>query len=458
MNVKPLGPVAGAYYLDNSRVAVILGPVGSGKSTGSCLRLGRHSYEQWPMQDGVARTRWAIVRNTKGQLKDTTIKTWLQVYPEAQYGEFRTTAMSQTWKFKPKGWDYPIEAEFLFRALDDEADVANMLSLELTGFYFNECREIDEQIIVHAGRRSGRFPSVADGGCRWAGWIGDSNPWDVEHYMYRDLTEGGKPDWKLFRQPGGMDAAAENRENLPVNYYEDAVKDYGKEDADVYVHAKYGRTKSGKPIYTDYSDHMHCKPFELSPALPLRLGLDFGRTPAVVISQQMASGAWRVRHELCGFDIGVQKFGGEVRRFLNEHCGELPIAQITGDPAGSAKDGSENTAFDLLKGASLIAKPANTNELSTRIEVVNAAFRRISDGEPGLLIHPECKMLRRACIDGYRYRKLNVMGNRYAEDPDKNEWSHVAEALQYLLLGGGEAKVIMPRSRKSGDLPKYAIT
>jgi hypothetical protein len=455
MNVKPLGPVAGAYYLDNSRVAVILGPVGSGKSTASCLRLGRHAYEQHPMRDGVARTRWAIVRNTKGQLKDTTIKTWLQVFPEAQYGEFKTTAMSQTWKFKPQGWDYPIEAEFLFRALDDEADVANMLSLELTGFYFNECREIDQQIIVHAGRRAGRFPAVADGGCKWSGWIGDSNPWDTEHFLYRDLTEGGKPDWKLYVQPGGMDPKAENRENLPPNYYEDAVKDYSPEDAAVYVHAQYGRTRSGKPIYTDYRDNIHCKPFELSPALTLKLGLDFGRTPAVVIGQQTPNGNWRIRHELCGFDIGIQSFGHQVRRFLNERCVGFPISQITGDPSGSAKDGSENTAFDLLKGADLIAKPAHTNELSTRIEVVNGAFRRMADGEAGIWIHPDCKMLRRACIDGYRFRKLQIAGNRYSDEPDKNEWSHVAEALQYLLLGGGEAKVIMPVKRNP-NRAKYA--
>jgi hypothetical protein len=455
MNVKPLGPVAGQYYLDNSRVSVILGPVGSGKSTASCLRLGRHSYEQWPMSDGVARTRWCVVRNTKGQLKDTTIKTWLQIFPEAQYGEFRTTAMSQTWRFKPQGWDYPIESEFLFRALDDEADVAQMLSLELTGFYFNEVREIDEKIIVHAGRRSGRFPSVADGGCKWAGWIGDSNPWDVEHHLYRDLTEGAKTDWKLFRQPGGMDPGAENRENLPPNYYEDAVKDYSKEDSDVYVHARYGRTKSGKPIYTDYVDSMHCREFELSPHLPIAIGIDFGRTPAAVIGQRASNGNWRVRHELCSFDMGVKVFGEHLARMIEEKCRRLPIGNVTGDPAGNAKDGSDHTAFDLLKTSKIIARPAHTNELSVRHEAVNGAFRRLADGEPGLIIHPECKMLRRACLDGYRFRKLNLMGHRFADEPDKNEWSHVAEALQYMLLGGGEERVVMKR-RDPGSRSKYA--
>src|SRR5690606_41775113 len=138
MDVGPLGPVAGAYFLDNSRVAVIEGPVGSGKTTASCLRLQRHAYQQIPGSDGIGRTRFAIVRNTKPQLRDTTIKTWLEVFPESIYGRFYTgDTLHQVWEFRPKGHAWPIRAEFIFRALDDAADVANLLSLEVTGFYFN---------------------------------------------------------------------------------------------------------------------------------------------------------------------------------------------------------------------------------------------------------------------------------------------------------------------------------
>ena len=148
MKAAPLGPIAGAYYLDNSRVAIIEGPVGSGKSVASCLRLQRHAYEQAPSPDGIAYTRWIIVRNTKPQLKDTTIKTWLEVFPEAMYGQFlRGDNLAHYWRFRPRGYPNPIDAEFLFRALDDAADVANLLSLEATGFWFNECREIAEEIL-----------------------------------------------------------------------------------------------------------------------------------------------------------------------------------------------------------------------------------------------------------------------------------------------------------------------
>ena len=459
MDVKPLGPVAGAFFQDNSRFAVIVGPVGSAKSTTSGLRLARHSYEQRPQADNIARTRWAIVRNTKPQLRDTTIKTWLQIFPENIYGKFESSHMMQRWQFRPKGFDYAIDAEFIFRALDDQADVANLLSLEVTGFYFNEIREMQQEIITHAGRRL-RYPSLADGGATWRGIIGDSNYWDTDHFLYKDLDEAGKPDWKLFVQPGGQSIGAENLENLPAGYYEDARKDYSAEDARVYIDAQPGRTRSGKPIYTDYIDTTHCQRFELDPHFPIALGLDFGRTPAAVIAQHTAAmNGWLVRHEFCAFDMGLAKFAIELLRFLTEHYPNWPIANITGDPAGNAKDARDETAFDLLKANGLHAKPASTNELSVRIEAVNGTLRRMAGSSPALLIHPDCKVLRRACLDGYQYRKLSIVGERYGDDPNKNEYSHVAEALQYLLLGGGEGRTVIGKGR-AGKLirPAYSLT
>jgi hypothetical protein len=48
---------------------------------------------------------------------------------------------------------------------------------------------------------------------------------------------------------------------------------------------------------------------------------------------------------------------------------------------------------------------------------------------------------------------LQVVGEeRFAEIPSKNEYSHVAEALQYALIGAGQArKVVGTRSRKPLD-------
>lgn len=263
----------------------------------------------------------------------------------------------------------------------------------------------------------------------------------------------------MFRQPSGMAPDAENRENLPANYYEDAVKDYGPEDARVYVHAEWGRTRAGKPIYTDYNDAVHCRTFDLSPRLSIRIGMDFGRTPAALIAQRDAHGNWRIRYELCAFDMGVRPFAAELRRFLAEKLPDAPIEQFTGDPSGEARDGEDHTVFDLLKAEGFdMARPAPTNEPSLRVGAVQESLRRMASGEPALMIHPDCKMLRRACIDGYRYRKLQVAGERYDDKPDKNEWSHVAEALQYLLLGAGEGRDLVRRPTRGRVPQRQAVT
>lgn len=477
MRVAPLGPIAGAYYLDNSRVAVIEGPVGSGKSTASCMRLNRHAYEQVPSPDGIGHTRWAIVRNTKKQLQDTTMQTWFQIFPQHEYGPFRVTDAMHVWKFQPRDHAWPIEAEFVFRALDDPDDVADLLSLEVTGFWFNECREIIEEIIGHAGRRTryrgGERPHT------WAGWIGDTNPWDTEHYLNDRLVDNPREGWAHFRQPGGMDPDAENLANLEQTaetmemahddprrlaqgrtYYIKALQDYSPEDALVYVHAERGRTRDGKPIYVDYNDRVHCLEFDLDPRLPIDIGLDFGRTPAATIGQEHPGGRVHISHELVSFDMGLVRFAEELARLLQSDFKRYSLRTVTGDPSGEAQDAHDQTAFDILKGAGIVARGASTNEPSIRIETVNAAFRKMAGGKPALIIHPRCKTLRRACIDGYRYKKLKVAGNRYSDQPDKNAFSHVAEGLQYHLMGLGHGTaLIRPTGRAPvGNRQRYALT
>lgn len=462
MKITPLGPKAGEFFACNAEISVIVGPVGSGKSTAACLRLNRHAYAQKPGPDGIARTRFVIVRNTYPELRDTTMKTWFQLFPENVYGNYEVSDRQHVWEFKPKGHEYPVRAEFLFRALDNEKDVADLLSLEVTGFYFNETREINETILQHAIMRAGRYPTVQDGGCTWKGWFGDSNPWHDKHYLYRFLVDERTRDKSamLFRQPSGLAPDAENLENLPGGRAYYTGHKFNADDARVYIEAEWGRTRAGKPIYTEYRDLVHCARFELDPRRPLEIGLDFGRTPAAAIGQRNAWDAWRIRWELCTEDMGLVAFAAALSRFINEYAPDFTVGKITGDPAGMTKDSRDHTAFDLLKAAELDAKPARTNELSIRIEAVQSCFRRLSGGEPGILIHPDCATLRTACLDGYHYRKMAITGEVYSEDPQKNEFSHIAEALQYLLLGGGEGGVVLGRRRRGQQLirPAYAIT
>ena len=75
-----------------------------------------------------------------------------------------------------------------------------------------------------------------------------------------------------------------------------------------------------------------------------------------------------------------------------------------------------------------------------RREAVAAALNRLIDGDPGLLLSPACTSLRKGFVGGYHYRRVRAGANpdTYYESPVKNTYSHPHDALQYLLLGGGE--------------------
>lgn len=482
MALSPLGPVAGAFCLDNHEVACVMGPVGSAKTTASMLRLARHAYEQ-PPHDGIARTRFAIVRNTGPQLTDTTMKSWFRLFPtDNRFRKYTSTTKTQTWRFVPKGQKHVIHAEFMFRALDDEEDVANLLSLEVTGFYFNELREINTSIFAHAGRRKGRFPGAMDGGCRWSGIIADTNPWPQTSEYHEMFVAAKRDGYAFFKQPGGMEPNAENLENLeqtpetlklPWNdparraqgrtYYEKALRDYNKYDADTMVHCKYGTSRAGKPCFPSYDDNAHCKPFELlkdsDGRVPVKIGWDnTGRHPAALISQRTANGQWRARYEVIGDGMGLKQHAATVAAFLAEKIPTYRIEKITCDPAGAAKGADDLDMRMVIQrqfpGVTVVN--ARTNDIETRLAAGEDVFRRMVNGEPAILIHPDCKILRTACLSKYQFRKLKLAGEeRFTETPDKiSPFADIADALQYLLLGGGEGRVYSDGTGKEPNWPR----
>ena len=179
------------------------GPVGSGKSTAMCMEIMRRAKEQVAGPDSIRRTRFAVIRNTYRELKDTTLKTWLAWFPESYFGVFNNGDMIHNVKFDD------VEMEVMFRALDRPQDVKKVLSLELTGAWINEAREVPKGIIDAIGDRVGRYPAVKDGGCTWRGVIMDTNPGDTDHWWYR-LAEEDRPEgWNFFAQPGGLTEVGE---------------------------------------------------------------------------------------------------------------------------------------------------------------------------------------------------------------------------------------------------------
>lgn len=446
---KPQGHTLDEYIRSTEQRTFICGPLGSSKTNASCWKAFRVMLGQSPDESGVRRTRILAIRNTYSDLFSTTIKDWLEMFDGL--GQFkRGGAEPPTHHLKFRLEDgTQVDAEMIFLALDREDHVKKLRGMQLTAAWLNEVKELVFAVVQMVDLRIGRYPKNVT----WYGMFGDTNAPDTDHWYYR-LAEEVKPEgWKFLKQPGGLirrtadspwelNPKAENVCNLPVNYYMKGAQ--GKADGWILINLanEYGFVADGKPVYPDYRDSVHCKEFELIPGLPIYLGLDFGLTPAAWIAQRTASGQWRVRFELCTADTGVIRFARELKRFLAEKCPGYLIAKITGDPAGDQRqmgDNDESTVFQILEANGIKAEPANTNDFTIRTEAVSSTLRRMIDGEPGFLLHPDCRVSRKGMQGGYRFRRMQVAGDeRYTYDPVKNAFSHPCEAGQYLLLGAGE--------------------
>lgn len=443
INYKPPGPVSKAFMLSDAFFRGIMGPFGSGKSTVCVMEILRKAKDQKVGMDGKRRSRWAVVRNTYPELRTTTIKTWHQWIPPS-IGRWVDSG-PPTHHIQ----EGDLDMEVIFVSLDRPDDVAKLLGMELTGAWVDEAREVPKAVIDGLTGRVGRYPSTMMGGCSWSGILASTNPPDNDHWWYKLAEEIHPEGWAFFRQPSGMAINAENRENLPPNYYERQVAGKDEDWVKVYVHGEYGFVRDGKPVYPEYKDSLHCKEFDLIPGSPIYVGIDFGLTPAAVFGQKTVMGQWRWHSELVTEDMGMVRFSQLLRAAMHERYPGFTFAKVTGDPAGDTRaQTDETTPFQILRANEIPANPAPTNDFIKRRESVAMPLSRLIDGQPGLVIHPQCKALRKGMAGGYNYKRLQVTGEeKYRDVPDKGIYSHVCEAGQYMLIGAGEARTLVKRDR-----------
>jgi len=446
-------PTLVLFHQDDSFVRGVLGPIGSGKSVAMVEEILMRSFAQEPDQYGRRRTRWAVIRNTYPELKSTTIKTWLEWVPnevcKIKYDAPINGMMKQA---LPDGTT--IEMEIYFLALDSAKDVKKLLSLELTGAWINEAREIPKSIFDGVTSRVGRFPPKADGPLTWSGVIMDTNPPDDLHWWYKYAEETKPEDYKFWRQPGALikqpdgryvpNPLAENVDNQPLGYTYWTRQIAGKDPEwiKVMILAEYGCLFDGKPVYHEmYIDKIHCaeNPLGILSDRPLILGWDFGTTPACVVGQISRRGQLRILREFWSDGSGIRQFAENVVKpaLAMEFKGFELIS--TGDPAGAQRSQvDEATCLNELGKCGIPTTPASSNVFMTRRNAVCSYLNRMSYGEPAFMLDPSCKMLRRGFNGGYMFEVVQkVMSGgevRHKEEPAKNMYSHPHDALQYLAM------------------------
>ena len=479
-------PTSVKFHKDRSFVRGIMGPFGSGKSVSCCFEIFQKAQEQVRSNDGIRRSKWIVARNTQPELETTTIRTWLEWFPEHIFGK-----MSRKPPFTHKLKFNDVELEVIFLALDRPDDVKKLLSFEVTGVWFNEAREINYEMVEGATGRVGRYPPIKqkpddvakEDWPTWSGIIMDTNPPDEEHWWYKSAEldfwaydEDGRlhsnlqaykdidsiPEkfrWSFYQQPSGLDPMAENIEHLPggYDYYHRQIPGKTKEWVNVYVHGNYGTIVKGLPVYAGaYNPDIHKANYnlEMRPSGTVYVGIDAsGRHPASVFIQRSVEGQLQVVHEFCvtGQEgMGAENYARLLKQEMNTYFPNCDF-EIWGDPAGAwGQNSDERTYFDILRAAGIHCKPSPGLRFAERKEAVLSTLSRMVSGKPALIVSPSCKNLIRGFEGAYKYKKLNVSGEtRYDEKPDKSDRSaDVHDSLQYVLCGLGELKKLYGRDKK----------
>lgn len=501
-------PTAAKFHLSEKVCRGFLGPVGNGKSVTCITEIMRLAYDQWPNYEGIRKTRWAIIRNTNPELRTTTLNTWKQWVPEIICPITMHPVICAR-MIQPVGDGTTIDMEVYFLALDRDDDVRKLLSLELTGVFINESREMAYSVVKAARERIGRYPSLIDGydqidkydsvhpsyevhldngvpqACKRKALLMDTNPPDDDHWWYA-LAENGclkqtkeaEKDFAIseterifdfFRGPSPLikqtdgtyipNPDAENIDHLPggYQYYLDMIAGNDEDHINVMVLGNYGHLKTGKPVYPEYNDKIHCPSTGIIPikGLKIALGWDFGLTPSCIIGQLTSLGQMIILDELFNEDMNVRQFARDVvKPFLAKKYKGFEIEFSLGDPAGNNRgEGEGKSAIGILNdyyvqnsdgdiivplNMGFITEPAPTNDPTLRLDAVKSFLTRLVDGGyPGYVLNKSCSLLRKGKMGGYKYKKIQAAGSedRYNLKPDKNVYSHAADAEQYLALG-----------------------
>jgi hypothetical protein len=447
INYKP-SPVAEEMMASNAVVRGLMGPLGSGKSVACAMELVRRACLQQPDKKGVRKTRFAVIRNTVRMLKDTTIKTVHDWLPPGLAGRWYATTNTFMLSF-PLADGTRVESEWMFRPLESSEDVRNLLSLELTGAWVNEYREVNPDIFINLLGRIGRYPKQGDAPPTWVGVIMDTNPPAMGTFWHKlfesDEHDGNLAEYAkkfgrevkaLFCQPSGMSEQAENKDHLPDGYYELLLASGRDEDwLNVHVHGEYGTRRDGLPVFPQFNitSHKSSTPLQASPHHPLSIGLDFGLTPAAVMFQQNAIGQWLVLSELVSQNMGIEEFAAKLKRYLRTRFPECNSYDLWCDPAGNQRNQvNATTPFEILRKEGFTPR-AGPSDLDTRLGAVRRPLNRMVDGKPGMLINPECTTLLEGFMGGYKYTTNDKSGEP-RDVPDKTFESHVHDALQHGLV------------------------
>lgn len=464
-------PTPSGLRLHNSDkyLKLICGPYASGKSCACAMDVFINAAAQKPAPDGVRYSRVGVIRSSYPELKSATRKSLLEVLPsECGYINAEGAPIKGLYNIPlPDKTRIQLELELL--AVQTEDDTEKLKSNNWSFVWINEATGCAAAVYTAVLSRIGRFPPQSMGGVTWAGVIMDFNRPVIGSWL-DDFINDPKDNWELIWQPPAafkkedaqgntvyeINPDAENLENVGsfepddppdfslkqkgMRFYRnqiDALVKTGRQDIILNQYCLLSvPIVDGKPVYSNFERSRHVAKEELAPQplQPIILAQDqSGIHPAAVIMQEQM-GQWCVLDELYMEGEGYESFlvSGLIPLLRSKYPSNPVYCVI--DPSNQRDSWQGITPKERLREYGLQAITEISNSPKVRIQCVE---HMLNLHQGGLLISPVCEMLIRGFESEYRYRRLRAAGSVgavYTAQPDKNEYSHVQDAIGYACI------------------------
>lgn len=466
-----------AFHECDKPVKMLVGPYGSGKSCCCAVDVLAYACAQAAASDGIRYTKVGVIRSTYPELISTTRRSLLEVLP-SECGEILSAGAPIRGSYDiPLQDGTRVKLEIEMFALKTIDDCEKIKSTNWSFAWINEATGIQKEILTKVISRCSRYPSKAMGGISWGGIILDFNMPERGSWL-DEYLKNPEPNWGVFKQPPAalmieedgkrkyiVNDEAENLYNLGA-YEEGDPPDFSEHERgkryyrnQIALELKNGREDivqnlycmmdvpiiEGRPVYTNFSQERHISKIELTPVLyhTVIIGMDqSGFHPAAIMIQQQ-EGKWCVLDEIYAKDECFEVFIHQmlVPLLRSKYNTNKMVAIV--DPSNRRDDWAGLTPKQRLMELGIATSANVTNSPKLRIQAVESMLNQEAGG---LLISPTCEILIRGFISEYRYRKLRSLGTiaeAYTPQPEKNDASHMHDALQYAAL----------YIRKGGNVP-----
>jgi hypothetical protein len=446
------GPIAAAFEQSSALNPIIIGPVGSGKTTtairkaiGLARRVPGMEQTVQRVARPVKRCRIAIVSRTYRILWKNVVPSYWKVFPK-EWGKWNGGDQEPfVHRFQVDMGDAVLDLQFDGLAVGDTSLDDLTRGLELTGAYIYEFDTLPPETITKFLSRCGRYPAMGNGALQDQvprQVFCDANAFDPDHWAYPECFDSPPPGRTVFVQPGGRAPNAENVQNVGRRYYDDLCAVLKPWEIARLVDNRFVPDRPGFLVYPDWNPQLHMAPgaLEAAQGVPLIVGVDPGLKAAAAVLQRPRKGVWRCLAELTtpvDRIATAEQFAGDLADMIKQRWPRAAVLAVL-DPAAQNRSADTGRAWMQAFAAAWpypwrLAASQRVKGPNGRISAVRDVLCHLSDGQPGYLLDPGCKVLAKGFNGAYRLRPRPGQDGVASDEIEKTPESHVHDAQQYAI-------------------------